>query len=448
MQYLKADTATTIRIGPFVDSTDGVTAETALAIAQADVRLSKNGAAAAQKADVTSATHDENGYYRVPLAASDVDTEGTLDVCVSVSGALPVVVRYMTVPAQVYDSIVTGADKLQVDANEVSGTVAASVATAVWDKDVSLYATAGEAGTVLKTAEANTSDLKDTSIVKANIVQISGDTVAADNLESYCDGTTPIPANITQVNGSAASVSTAVDANVTQVAGASVTGVNDFKADVSGVPTAGAVADAVWDEALSGHTSAGSAGKALADAEADADAILTDTGTTLPTQIGALNDPSAAQVASAVRSELTAELGRIDAAITSREASGAAAAAAAGLNDPTAAAVATAVRSELGTELGRIDAAVSSRAAAGDAMALTAGERTSVATALLDLANGVESGITTRQALRAMLAVLAGKVSGMDANDPVFRSADDTANRVSATTDSSGNRSAVTLNLS
>lgn len=42
-------------------------------------------------------------------------------------------------------------------------------------------------------------------------------------------------------------------------------------------PTAAAVADAVWDEALSGHTTAGSAGKALADIESDATAILADT---------------------------------------------------------------------------------------------------------------------------------------------------------------------------
>ena len=489
MQYLKADTATTVRIGPFVDDADGKTAETGLTIAQADVRLSKGGAAAAQKSDATSATHDENGYYRVPLNTADTNTEGTLDVCVSVAGALPVVFRYEVLPAEVFDAIVGGTDKLQVDLVQAAGSAVSGVgdfADAVWNKDVSLYATANQAGTLLKTAEANTEDLKTTTVVKADVVSISGDSTAANNLESYCDGTTPIPANITQINGSAASVSSAVNANVTQVAGSAVAGVNDFKADVSGLPTSSQIADAVWDEAQSGHTTAGtfglyldaavsgvstggvsaadiadavwdealaghvvagSAGKALADAEADADAILTDTATTLPTQIGALNDPTAAAVATAVRSELTTELARIDASITSREASGAAAAAAASLNDPTAAQVATAVRSELGTELGRMDAAVSSRAAAGDAMALTAGERTSVAAALLDLANGVETGITTRQALRAMLAVLAGKVSGMDANDPVFRSANDTANRVSATTDSSCNRSAVTLNL-
>ncbi len=498
MQYLKADTATTVRIGPFVDDTDGKTAESSLTIAQADVRLSKAGAVAAQKNDATSATHDENGYYRVPLDATDTNTEGSLDVCVSVAGALPVVFRYEVLPAEVFDAIVGGTDKLQVDVVEVDGSAASlgsgnidanvvevggsavagvgDFANAVWDKDVSLYATVNQAGTLLKTAEANTDDLKTTTTVKANVVQISGDSVAADNLESYCDGTTPIPSNVTQINGSSASVASSVDANVTQVGGTSVTGPDDLKAtvpttgaiadavwdeaqsghatagtfgsyldaSVSGVSTGGVsaadIADAVWDEALSGHVSAGSAGKALADTETDAASAASG--------VAGLNDPTAAQVASAVRSELTTELGRVDASISSREASGAAAAAAAGLNDPTAAQVATAVRSELSTEMGRIDAAVSSRSAAGDAMTLTAGERTSVATALLDLANAVETGITTREALRAMLAVLAGKVSGMDSNVPVFRSADDTANRVSATTDSSGNRSAVTLNLS
>ena len=443
MQYLKADTATTIRIGPFVDDTDGKTAETALTIAQADVRLSKGGASAAQKNDATSATHDENGYYRIPLNATDTNTEGTLDVCVNEAGALPVIAKFTVLPAEVYDSLIAGTDKLQIDIVQVTGTsvtnvddfkadltslndpTAAAVATAVrselttelgridatvssraatgdamtltsgergdvansvWGKDLSLYATADQAGTLLKTAEANTEDLKATTVVKANVVQISGDSAAADNLESYCDGTTPIPAN------------------TTQVAGSSVASVADFRADVSGLPSAGTIADAVWDEALSGHTNAGSAGKALADVETDATAILTDTGTTLPAQIS-------------------------------------------GLNDPTAAAVATAVRSELTTELARIDADVSSRAATGAAMTLTTGERDAVAAALLDLANGVETGITTRQALRATLAALAGKVSGMDTNAPVFRAGDDSKDRITATTDANGNRSAVTLNL-
>ncbi len=38
-----------------------------------------------------------------------------------------------------------------------------------------------------------------------NVTQISGDSVAADNLESYCDGTTPIPSNTTHWTGTALS---------------------------------------------------------------------------------------------------------------------------------------------------------------------------------------------------------------------------------------------------
>ena len=40
-----------------------------------------------------------------------------------------------------------------------------------------------------------------------------------------------------------------------------------FKAVGADIPTAGAIADAVWDELVSGHTTAGSAGKTLKDAK-------------------------------------------------------------------------------------------------------------------------------------------------------------------------------------
>ena len=63
MILIKQSTAVTLLIGPFLDDTDGKTAETGLTIAQADVRLSKNGANMAQKNEATSCTHDELGMY-------------------------------------------------------------------------------------------------------------------------------------------------------------------------------------------------------------------------------------------------------------------------------------------------------------------------------------------------------------------------------------------------
>lgn len=71
-----------------------------------------------------------------------------------------------------------------------------------------------------------------------------------------------------------------------------------------------------------------------------------------------------------------------------------------------------------------------------------------IADALLDRTAGVETSWTVRQALRIMLAVLAGKASGLGTTTAVFRDMADSKDRISATVDISGNRSAVTRDAS
>jgi len=136
MTWLKQSTAVTVPVGPFVDSTDGVTAETALTISQADIRLSKNGAAYAQTNNATGATHMENGWYGVPLDTTDTNTLGSLVVAVNESGACPAWRNFMVVPANVWDSMF-GADKLQVHADEITAGLitAAAIATDAIDAD-------------------------------------------------------------------------------------------------------------------------------------------------------------------------------------------------------------------------------------------------------------------------------------------------------------------------
>jgi len=102
-------------------------------------------------------------------------------------------------------------------------------------------------------------------------------------------------------------------------------------------PTAAANATAVW-----------------------ATASKTITGGTVDTLTNSPSVPSAASIASATRTELTTELGRLDAAVSTRLAS---ASYTAPSTAPTAAANASAVRTELATELARVDAAVSTRLA-------------------------------------------------------------------------------------
>lgn len=67
---------------------------------------------------------------------------------------------------------------------------------------------------------------------------------------------------------------------------------------------------------------------------------------------------------------------------------------------------------------------------------------------LLDLADAVESGLTPRQALRLITAVLGGTLSGAEDFAPVFRAAlTDHKPRVTSDSDAHGNRTAVTLDL-
>jgi hypothetical protein len=66
---------------------------------------------------------------------------------------------------------------------------------------------------------------------------------------------------------------------------------------------------------------------------------------------------------------------------------------------------------------------------------------------LLDIANGVETGITLRQALRVVASALAGKLSGAGTGTEVIRSATDSKNRITATVDANGNRTAISLDV-
>jgi hypothetical protein len=192
MQYLKQSTAKTLRYGPFLDEDDGKTAETALTILQADVRLSKDGGAFAQKNDATAATHDENGWYSIPLNATDTNTIGTLIVAIHESGALPVWREFMVVPANVYDSLIAGTDTLQADVTQIGGD--AQSATDLKDFADAGYdpATNKVQGVVLTDTATNV-----TNQVTADVTAVSGDSVAADNLEADYDGTGYNKANST-----------------------------------------------------------------------------------------------------------------------------------------------------------------------------------------------------------------------------------------------------------
>ena len=132
-RFLKQSTAFTFRAGPFLDATDGVTAETGLTIAQADIQISKAGGAFAQTSASPTTTHDADGWYQCPLTATDTGTVGALTVQIVMAGALPVWHDFMVLPANVYDSLM-GADLLDVSVTQWTGTAVASPDTAGYPK--------------------------------------------------------------------------------------------------------------------------------------------------------------------------------------------------------------------------------------------------------------------------------------------------------------------------
>lgn len=201
--WLKQSTAVNIKLGQFVDKTDGVTPETALSFT---AKVSKNGGALAARNSATAIAHDADGYYTVELDATDTNTLGRLRVTATdSSNALGVWQDFMVVPANVYDSLVGGSDKLDVNVEEWNAT------------SVPAEHTAGYPIVTIKdgtgTGEIDTAS----GVVQANVVQISGDSVAADNAEAFFDGTGYAGTGNTMPT--VTSVTNTVNANVTQISG-------------------------------------------------------------------------------------------------------------------------------------------------------------------------------------------------------------------------------------
>ena len=130
ISVLKQSTATTLLIGPIVDSADA-SAETGQTIAQADVLVWKEGGTTlGAKNEATSCTHRSNGLYTCPVDATDTNTLGVLTVNVAKSGTLVWRGDYLVVPAVQYNSLIAGSDYLQVDAYQIAGVTAAATAQA------------------------------------------------------------------------------------------------------------------------------------------------------------------------------------------------------------------------------------------------------------------------------------------------------------------------------
>lgn len=216
--------------------------------------------------------------------------------------------------------------------------------------------------------------------------------------------------------GETIGVSSGAVSNVTTAATATaVTTVNGLAANVITAASMNAdasaeIADAVWDEDATGHQTQGTFGQAIGDPAADTNtifkAVVTDAaGANVAADIIAIKAETAT-----ILSDTNDIQTRIPAALVS----------------------------------GRIDASVGAMAADTlTASALAADAGTEIAAAVM--ASNVEGTVTLTESMRLQNAALLGKASGLGTTTAVFRDLADTKDRISATVDADGNRSAVTL---
>ncbi len=261
---LKQSTAADVVIGPFVDDADGKTAETDLTISQGDCQLTKNGGAVAQKNDATAASHLGGGHYKVPLNTTDTNTLGRLRLYVNESGALPVWMDFMVMPANVWDSLF-GADKLQVHVDEMTAGIvtAAVIATGAIDADAiadnAIDAAAIATGAI--TAAKFAAGAIDAAAIAANAIDASA--LAADAVAEIVDAVWDEDMEGHTTAGTAGELLELSSVEVWdalladhEIAGSA----GEALAASGGGLTAAAIADAVWDEDATDHSLPSSTG--------------------------------------------------------------------------------------------------------------------------------------------------------------------------------------------
>jgi len=438
--WLKQSTAKVVSFGPFLDKTDGVTEETglvsALDHASTGIKLSKNGGALTiRHASVTATTYDAYGAYLVTLDTTDTNTLGTLRMAFNEAATcLPVWQDFMVLPANIFDSLVSGSDLVDVSMTQILGTAVASPATAgVLDVNLKNIANAA--------VSTSTAQLGVNAVQAGGTAWGSGAITAASIADNAIDAGSIASGAITAAKFAAGAIDAAAIAN----------GAIDnatFAADVGSTALATNIIAKAAEKAI------GVAGLSLTAiptiatvttvtnlTNAPTNGDLTATMKTSVTTAATAATPIAASVAGNVGGNVVGSVGSVVGAVGS-------------VTGLTAAHLDVAVSSRLATVgyTAPLDAA-GTRTAVGLATANLDTQLAALptdaenATALLDATNGVETGLTPREALRLTTAALAGKISGAETTTVVIRNTADTKDRITATVDADGNRTAITTDL-
>jgi hypothetical protein len=247
MNLFKQSTAASRIVGPALDSTGAEYASLVIG----DLSISKNGGTLTAMAAAATLTYIANGYYTLALITGNTDTVGTVQIsCNKATYQMPPHIGTVLVAAA-FDVIVTNGTIASVS-NITGGTITTTTnltnlptIPANW---ITAAGLATDAGTEIAAA------------VATNLGTGSGFTTLAtqasvNTIDDFID------TEVTAIKAVTDKLDTALvlDVSVYQFTANAL----ELAPTGGSAPTAAAIADAVWDEAISGHLTAGTTGLAL-----------------------------------------------------------------------------------------------------------------------------------------------------------------------------------------
>ena len=310
--YLKQSTASqTRRVGPFVDDTDFKTTETGLTINNTDVKLSKNGAADANK-NSGGGTAGSNGMYSLTFDATDTSTVGELSGSIDVAGALVVVFKFWVLEEAVYDDLFGAAaagygtaqtgDSFARIGSPAGADIAADIAAAKVDTAAILIDTGS---TIPSTLTSMTATI---DAIVADTNELQTDWANGGRLDVILD------AIVIDTGTTLAGTLTSVEATVNAI----VADTNELQTDWMNTGRLDNILDAIVADTQELQTDWVDGGRL----DLLVDAILLDTGTTIPAQVGTAAGADIAADIAAIKVDTaatlidTAEIGAAGAGLT------------------------------------------------------------------------------------------------------------------------------------
>lgn len=303
MQLLKQNTAATVLVGPVLDSAGAAVTNAVIG----DFQITKNGTSAAMASPATR-THSHNGFYLLSLDAGDTDTIGRLVISVNNTAQSMSTHRYTVLLPSVFDALITNAT------NSTGGLPAATN---------TITALAGAISTFAGGAVASV-----TNRVTANVDQWGGVPVTGMPLPtssytaplSAADTRTALGLASANLDTQLADIPTTAEFEARTLIAAEYASSTHWTATRAGYLDGVLLADNynIRVVAVTGSKHIASVVHSVEPAAIPEDAFVDGA---LSNRVLAAN--AAAEVATAVRTELAIELGRIDVTSSSRLASSA-----------------------------------------------------------------------------------------------------------------------------